>query len=305
MHFGSALPSTKVGDIIKQLDIKFQMMASIEDKEAEADFRNIKLKPEEPLEVFLQRYRTVFKKAWDAGHRPSSDIADQLVAKIFSRYLKAGEHHAKLVAKQQKEGIALGRKMNWIERHIFVLDFFDLAAASLIALRHARETMLGIDGGKKANAAEVNATKDRPKRTRSRGRGKKTFTTTTTNGANTGDSDSPIKKKIKTEVKKEATDPSPAAVNVTVNFGQKGQKGKKGDGKSKGKNGKGKKGKGKGKGAKGGKKGGGFDWTKPNPIAPQSWKKENGDWQCTNKQCGWFNWARFDKCQWCQSQKPK
>ena len=305
-HFGSALPKTRVGDIIQYLDVKYQMMASVEERDMENAFINLELKADETLQVFLQRYRTIFKRAWNAGFRPASNVATQLMKKVFGRYLKGGEHHARLIAKEQKHEAEIGRKMSYWERHSFALDFFDLIAKSMEDLRYERSQMFTQpEGGKKANVADANANAAgaEPKKRKRGGRGGGTTTTTTTTKANVAESESPVKK----QVKKEATDTAPGSgVNVTVNFsnpngkGKGKQKGKgKGGGKDKG-GGKGKK-KGKGKGGKGG--GGGFDFKKPNPVQPMSWNKDNGDWKCTHPNCGWFNWQRNDKCQWCQSKK--
>ena len=228
--------------------------------------------------------------------------------KVFGRYLKGGEHHARFIAKEQKHEAELGRKMSYWERHSFALDFFDLIAKSIEDLRYERSQMFKqpADGGRKVNAADAdaNAAGTEPKRKRKRGgRGAGTTTTTTTTkkAAAAKESNSPEKK----AVKKEATDTAPGAgVNVTVNFTNPKGGGKKG-GKKGAKKG-GDKGKGKGKSKAKGKgkgKGGGFDFKKPNPVQPMSWSKDNGDWKCTHPNCGWFNWQRNDKCQWCQSKK--
>ena len=333
LYFGEKLGGTSVADTLRQLDIKFQHLAQHEDKFAVKQFVESTRRADESLQSWVDRYKSLYRRAAAAGYTPASDAADILMRKSSI----SAQAHGQFIGEFRAKETNLGRAMTPSEKHAETYAYLTRVAASMEQLKFDRDYL------KKESAEKVNAAgSDSPKKRRGRSRKPAKKTTVPRDDVMTGDAAEaanpkrgaadaaggaqPKKKPKHDDNSAPAEGPSSAPDSVltamtTAMHAMAGVMNGKGKGKGKGAYGSaphggkgawtgGKNawhahpygGKGGGKGRKGKGKGKvGFN-TRPSPIPFAGYDPAKNDWKC--KECGGFNYAQNVKCYFCSAQRP-
>ena len=103
-HFAAALGTTTVGQILHLLDVNFQMLAQVDDKESIRDFVNCHRKRDESLQAFLQRWSNLLAKARAAEYVPDTNLASTLLARAEISLSNRALLHGKLREYEEKIG---------------------------------------------------------------------------------------------------------------------------------------------------------------------------------------------------------
>ena len=333
LYFGEKLGGTSVADTLRQLDIKFQHLAQHEDKFAVKQFVESTRRADESLQSWVDRYKSLYRRAAAAGYTPASDAADILMRKSSI----SAQAHGQFIGEFRAKETNLGRAMTPSEKHAETYAYLTRVAASMEQLKFDRDYL------KKESTEKVNAAgSDSPKKRRPRNRKPAKKTTVPRDDVMTGDAAEaanpkrgaadaaggaqPKKKPKHDDNSAPAEGPSSAPDSVltamtTAMHAMAGVMNGKGKGKGKGAYGSaphggkgawtgGKNawhahpygGKGGGKGRKGKGKGKvGFN-TRPSPIPFVGYDPAKNDWKC--KECGGFNYAQNVKCYFCSAQRP-
>ena len=127
LYFDEKMGVTTIAETLRQLDIRFQRLTQHETNSPLSSFVESERRPDESLQSWVARYRSLYQRAAAPGYVPASDISDTLMRKSQI----SAQAHGEFIGEFRKKEDQLKRVMTPAERHSFLFGYLQQIAALL------------------------------------------------------------------------------------------------------------------------------------------------------------------------------